>query len=194
MHKLAFLCTLAALLAVQVPTSHAATPTQWRGTSVIEFSGTSTLHAWSGKVSPETFTAIVTMDDQGQPTALKAQVVVKAVKMDTKEPDRDKKMRESMKVADFPLITGTMDTSFDKVMMAGAKAPSRLPFTLKILGKEQQVDASISNWVLKGNTATFDLDFDLSLKQCGINVPSVMLVIRVADTIKLHASVKLVRP
>lgn len=192
MYKLALLCTLAVLFKGQA--LHSATPTEWRGTSVIQFSGASTLHDWSGTVSPDPFAAIVTMDDQGNPTALKAQVAVKAAKMDTKEPDRDKKMRDSMKVADFPLITATMDTAFNKVMKPGAKAPSRLPFALKILGREQQVDAAISNWVFKGNTATFDLDFDLSLKKCGITVPSVMLVIRVADTIKLHASVKLVRP
>jgi hypothetical protein len=62
-----------------------------------------------------------------------------------------------------------------------------------LLGKEHEVDAAIDNWVLKGNTATFDLDFELSLKKCGIEVPSVLLVIRVGDTIKVHATVKLVR-
>jgi hypothetical protein len=113
--------------------------------------------------------------------------------MDTSKPDRDKNMRASMKVADFPLITGAMDTTFDKVMKTGEKAPSHLPFKLTLLGKEHQVDAAITKWVLKGDTATFDLDFDLSLKKCGINVPSVLGVIRVGDTIKVHAPVKLVR-
>ncbi|MDB6072765.1 MAG: hypothetical protein JWO89_405 [Verrucomicrobiaceae bacterium] len=37
------------------------------------------------------------------------------------------------------------------------------------------------------------LEFKLSLKDCGINVPSKLLIIRVGDTIKLHASVKLKR-
>ena len=170
-----------------------AEPTSWNGTSEIRFDGTSTLHDWSGTVPVEPFTATVLMNDTGEPTALKAKVTVKAVKMDTKEPDRDKKMRTSMQVADFPLIVGTMDTAFDAVMKPGEKAPSRLPFALNILGKDQQVNAALSNWVLKGNTATFDLDFDLSLKKCGIEVPSVLLVVRVGDTIKVHASVKLVR-
>jgi hypothetical protein len=133
------------------------------------------------------------MDENGGPTALNARVVVRAVKMDTKEPDRDKKMRASMKVADFPLISGTFDTPFDNVMKAGQKAPSRLPFTLTLLGKEHPVEGVITKWSLKENVATFDLDFDLSLKACGISVPSVLLVIRVSDAIKVHASVKLVR-
>ena len=171
----------------------AATPSQWRGSSDIRFDGTSTLHNWSGNVSAQPFTAIVTMDDSGNPTALKAQVTVKAANMDTHKAARDKDMRESMKVTDFPLITGTMDTDFDKVMKPREKSPSQLPFKLKLLGKEQPVNGAISNWQLKGNTATFDLDFDLSLKKCGINVPAAMFVIRVGDIIKVHAAVKLVR-
>jgi polyisoprenoid-binding protein YceI len=191
MNKLAYLLAMGTYL-VCLPLS-AATPTPWRGTSDIQFDGTSTLHDWSGNVSAQPFTAIVTMDDAGNPTALKAQVTVKAASMDTQKPQRDKTMHDSMKVADFPLITGAMDTDFDKVMKPGEKTPSHLPFKLKILGKEQQVEGAISNWQLKGNVASFALDFDLSLKKCGINVPSAMLVIRVGDTIKVHATVKLVR-
>jgi polyisoprenoid-binding protein YceI len=191
MNKLPHLLALGIFL-VCLP-SQAATPTPWRGASDIRFDGTSTLHDWSGNVSTQPFTAIVTMDDAGNPTALKAQVTVKAASMDTHKPQRDKTMHDSMKVSDFPLITGTMDTAFDKVMKPGDKSPSRLPFKLKILGKEQQVDGAISGWKLKGDTATFDLDFDLSLKKCGINVPAALFVIRVGDTIKVHATVKLVR-
>jgi polyisoprenoid-binding protein YceI len=193
MHKLAILFSLAALLASTALPSAAATPTRWTGTSEIRFAGTSTLHAWSGTVSAQPFTAVVTMDENGNPTALKAKVTVKAVEMDTAKRDRDKNMRASMKAADFPLITGSMDTGFDKVIKPGEKAPSHLPFKLTLLGKDHQVDAAISKWVFKGDTATFDLDFDLSLKKCGITVPSVLGVIRVGDTIKVHAPVKLVR-
>jgi hypothetical protein len=113
--------------------------------------------------------------------------------MDTAKEARDENMRASMKAADFPLITATMDTAFEQVMKPGETAPSRLPFKLKLLTKEQQVNANITNWFLKENVATFDLDFDLSLKACGIEVPSVMHVIRVGDTIRLHAAVKLIR-
>jgi hypothetical protein len=173
--------------------SVAATPARWAGTSKISFAGTSTLHSWSGTVSAQPFTAVVSMDENGTPTALKAKVIVKAVDMDTARQDRDKNMRASMKVADFPLITGSMDTAFDKVIKPGEKSPSRLPFRLTLLGKDHQVDAAISKWSLKGDTATFDLDFDLSLKKCGITVPSVLGVIRVGDTIKVHSPVKLVR-
>jgi polyisoprenoid-binding protein YceI len=180
----------AALLAVS-PVLHAETPVLWKGSSEIEFSGSSTLHDWSGKVKADRFVATVMMDEQARPTHLKARVEVQAAQMDTHEPKRDANMHADMKVAKYPLITGSFDTPFEKIM-PGGKAPSRLPFTLTILGRDQAVDARISHWVLKGDTATFDLDFELSLKRCGINVPSVMFVISVADTIKVHAPVKLV--
>jgi hypothetical protein len=170
-----------------------AAATQWTGTSDIRFNGTSTLHSWSGTVSAQPFTATVAMDENGNPTALKAKVTVKAAAMDTAKAQRDQNMHDAMKVGDFPLITGAMDTAFDQVMKPGERAPSHLPFKLSLMGKEHQVDAAISKWVLKGDTATFDLDFELSLKACGITVPSVLGIIRVGDTIKVHAPVKLVR-
>ena len=162
----------------------------WNGTSSITFNGTSTLHAWAGKVSAEPFVASVTMNDAGQPTALKAKVEVKAAGMDTAEPDRDVKMRKSMKVTDHPLISGVMDTAFDKIMGADGK-PAKLPFALTLVGKTHQISASISNWKLSGNIATFDLDFPVSLKASGISVPTVLLFIKVGDGIKVHASVTL---
>ena len=77
--------------------------------------------------------------------------------------------------------------------MPDGKAPSQLPFKLDIMGKKQDLQGTITNWKLKGSTATFDLDFELSLKKCGISVPSVLLVVRVGDAIKVRATVTLVR-
>ncbi len=182
--SIAFLCGLS------VMSSFAGTPTQWRGSSTINFSGSSTLHDWAGKVSAEPFVATVTMNDQNQPAAVKATVEVKAAKMDTVEPKRDDNMHKDMKVTDFPLITGSFDTPFSA---SESKAPASLPFTLTLLGKTHKIDAALSKWSVKDNTTTFDLDFDLSLKTCGIVVPSVMFVIRVSDAIHVHTSVKLVR-
>jgi hypothetical protein len=112
--------------------------------------------------------------------------------MDTDKKKRDDNMHADMKVTKFPLIIGEMDTSFAKIMPNG-KSPTKLPFTLTIMGKQHTVVGSITDWSLKGNTATFDLDFALSLKKCDIEVPSVLLFINVGDTITLHAPVKLVR-
>lgn len=170
----------------------AGAPQRWAGTSAITFAGTSTLHDWSGEVAAEPFAALVTNDANGQPQTLKAAVEVKATGMDTHEPKRDENMRKAMKVVDFPLITARMDTVFTHILSSSDKEPATLPFKLSLLGKTHDVVGAISKWELKGNTATFDLDFELSMKKCGISVPSVLLVIRVGDTVKVHAQVKLV--
>lgn len=167
--------------------------TNWDGTASIAFSGTSTLHNWEGKVKAEPFSASVVTGDDGQPRTLTAVVKVKATDMDTDNDKRDATMQKSMKVTDYPLIEGKFQgVSFTSIMPDG-KAPSKLPFGLMLLGKKQDVVATVSNWKLSGDTANFDASFSLSLKQCGITVPSAMLVVRVGDTVKVSVSVKLVR-
>ncbi len=47
--------------------------------------------------------------------------------------------------------------------------------------------------VRKGNTATFELDFDHSRSECDIIVPSVLFFMSVGDKIKAHAPAKLIR-
>lgn len=169
------------------------TATKWDGTAEIAFAGSSTLHQWDGKVSAEPFTATVVMGNDDHPKSLSATVKVKAASMDTDNDKRDATMHKSMKVSDHPLIEGTFqDVSFASIMPDG-KTPSKLPFSLTLLGKRHDVLASVSNWKLGEDTATFDVSFSLSLKQCGIHVPSAMLVVRVGDTVKVNASVKLVR-
>lgn len=170
--------------------SIAGTPVKWSGAGDIQFSGSSTLHDWAGKVKAEPFVVTVTMSDQGQPEAISATVKVNAAKMDTAEPKRDENMRNDMRVADFPFIAGAFDTPF---RLKNGKAPPTLPFTLTLLGKPHKIDASLSAWSLKGTAASFDLDFDLSLRACGIHVPSVLLVVRVADKVHVHVAAKLVR-
>jgi hypothetical protein len=171
--------------------SYADTPTRWSGTSEIAFSGTSTLHDWGVNVAAEPFTITVIMDDSGNPVQLTGKVEVKASTMDTAEPDRDANMRKCMKVSSYPIITATFDAPFSQIM--AGRAPAKLPFSLDLVGKKQDVIGTISNWQLKGDKASFDLDLDLSLKKCGVTVPSVLLVIRVGDIIKLHSTVKLNR-
>jgi hypothetical protein len=158
---------------------------------VIGFSGTSTLHSWSGKVSPQPFVATVTYDDSGRPSRLQAEVKVQAGKMDTAEPKRDENMLRALRVSDFPFITAVIDAPFSKILTK--ETPAELPLTLEIMGKKRVATAKISNWTLKNDIATFDLDFEVLMKDYGIRVPAVLLVIRVGDVVKVHAKVQLVR-
>lgn len=162
----------------------------WSGKADITFDGTSTLHAWGGKVRAEPFKADVAMA-AGKPRSVKAEVIVKASDMDTAESKRDANMRKAMKVTNHPLITGKIDAKFSEIAADGT--PTALPVKLNLLGKPQKVTGTISNWKLKGKTATFDLDFPVSMKASGISVPTVLLFIKVGDGVQVHASVILTR-
>lgn len=162
----------------------------WSGSAEITFSGTSTLHDWEGRVSAKPFATTITLDDQGSPGRVQATVTVEAAKMDTAEPKRDVNMRKAMKTADHPLITAAIDVPADKIA-ADLKTPAKLPMTLTLLGKPQQITGVISNYKRQGGQVTFDLDFLVSMKASGISVPSVLLFIRVGDGVKVHASVTL---
>jgi hypothetical protein len=188
-----FYTVLACLSFSQTSSADATTTTAWQGAATIKFEGTSTLHAWSGTVDAQPFLTTVSMGDSSQPSALKARVEVHAADMDTKEPKRDENMRKAMRVVDYPLVVGDFDASFASLSPDGSMAPQKLPFQISILGKKQKVEGVVSNWKQKEGKASFDVDFDLSLKACGIQVPSVMLVIRVGDTVKVHVNVTLTK-
>lgn len=190
MKRLPFFIVVMSLAMAGISTGATA---NWDGTAEIAFSGTSTLHTWGGKVSAEPFTASVVTGDDGRPQSLSATVKVKAAGMDTANDKRDANMHKAMKAAEHPLIEGKFqDVSFASIMPDG-KTPSKLPFSLTLLGKRHDVVATVTNWKLSGDTATFNVNFSLSLKQCGISVPSALLVVRVGDKVKVNASVKLVR-
>ena len=165
---------------------------QWSGTSQISFDGTSTLHDWGGKVEAKPFVCKVTTDAAGNPTEVEATVKVEVAKMDTAEAKRDENMRKAMQAVEHPLITGVIDTPFTAIRQGDAE-PATLPLKLTMLDKTQTVTGRISNWKKQGDKASFELDFDLSLKKSDIKVPSVLLFIRVGDTIKVHSTVSLKR-
>lgn len=168
----------------------AADTTRWSGTSQVSFSGTSTLHDWAGVVPARPFIAVVKMDDAGKPVSIQAKVEVEAGKMDTDEPKRDANMKKAMKAADHPLISASINTPFSAVASANG-TPAALPMELTLLGKTHKVQAVVSRWNLQGKKASFDVEFELSLKDCGISVPSVLMVIRVGDRVRVRAPVVL---
>ena len=172
---------------------HADSTASWSGKAEITFSGTSTLHDWGGKVAAKPFNTTVSLDNNGRPTRIQAEVHVEAAKMDTAEAKRDENMRKAMKGTDHPLISAAIDAPADQVAADG-KTPTKLPMILTLLGKPQKVTATITKWKLTGKTATFDIDFPVSMKASGISVPTVLLFIRVGDGVNVHASVTLSQP
>lgn len=186
----AFPAILAAVLGLHSQAS-AETTTPWKSAATITFAGTSTLHDWAGAVNAQPFVTTVGMTDAGTPASIKARVEVKVADMDTKEPKRDENMRKALRATAHPLVVGDIDTQFSHLIPGIGTSPQVLPFSLTILGKTQSAIGTITNWKQKGDSASFDMDFDVSMKAHGIKVPTVMLVIRVGDVVKVHAKVTL---
>ena len=193
-------CFVLLLLAAGLFTSpdlYAQSP--WKGSCDIQFFGTSTLHDFSGTVSAEPFTVSVTGIDDPATTQLAGVVKVKAANMDTAKPKRDKKMHVSMDVATFTDITVTlpkgMNTTLTKpATESGQPRPTQIPFTLTLLGKDQQMVGTVSDWKYSEGVASFKVSFSVSLKTSGIKVPAVLGVVRVGDEIKVEASLVLLSP
>ena len=157
------------LFSLLVAGSALADTSTWSGTSKITFDGTSTLHDWGGKVAAKPFVTTVTTDASGNPTRVEATVTVEAAKMDTAEAKRDENMRKAMKITDHPLITGKIDADFSQIAASGT--PTKLPLALTLLGKPQNITATISNWQLKGGKASFDRSPDVSRCEPGRSLP-----------------------
>jgi hypothetical protein len=172
--------------------THAGEARAWKGRADITFSGTSTLHDWSGKVAAQPFLTRVSTDSGGRPVRVQSSVRIEAAGMDTAEPRRDENMRKAMRTSEHPLITAEIDVPADKIA-SDLRTPKQLPMTLTLLGKPLQVTGAVSSFKQQDGRITFDLDFPLSMKAGGISVPSVLYFIRVGDVVKIHASVTLTR-
>lgn len=185
------------LCSVAWTASHAQSP--WQGSCDIQFSGTSTLHDFSGTVSAEPFQVKVSGLDDPATARMAAVVKVKAANMDTAKPKRDKKMHAAMDVTKFTEVTvtlpKTMNTALTKpVMEDGQPRPTQIPFTLTIMGKDQEMLGTVSDWKHNNGIASFKVSFSVSLKASGITIPAVLGVIRVGDEIKAEATLVLKSP
>ena len=170
--------------------THAGETQAWQGRADITFSGTSTLHDWSGKVAAQPFLTRVSTDSGGRPVRVQSSVKIEVAGMDTAEPRRDENMRKAMKTSEHPLITAEIDVPADKIA-SDLRTPTQLPMTLTLLGNPLKVIGSVSSFKQQDGRITFDMDFPISMKAGGISVPSALYFIRVGDVVKIHASVTL---
>ncbi len=170
---------------------------KWSGHCEITFSGNSTLHDFTGKVSAEPFTVTTAnLDDPDRATA-SSSVVVKVSKMNTDNDKRDAKMMEVMDAANHPTITVDVDnlkaSETEPVMEGGSPRPTVIPFSLKLKGREHQMTAKVVGWRFSGDEIRCEVAFPVSLKEAGIKPPNVLGVVKVADEIEVNAKLTLKR-
>jgi len=171
----------------------------WQGRCEITFSGTSPLQNFEGKVSAEPFVVRVSNIDQKQNAGLAAVVRVKAAGMDTDEKKRDAKMHETLQVTKHPEIRvrlpeGMTVEATRPVLEGGVPRPTVVPFVLTLLGKDQELLGTISDWNYADGVARCKVSFTVSLEKSGIKAPTVLGLIRVADEIKVEAALSMRSP
>jgi len=106
-------------------------------------------------------------------------------------------MREMLDASAFPNIKATLHR-IDPDLLRGngdddGEAPPPIAFELTIRNVTHLLLANVSNWRESIDQASFDLDFDVSLAQFGLEAPTTLLFIRVEDRVAVHVAVSIRR-
>jgi len=168
---------------------------KWAGNCDVSFFGKSTLHNFSGSVKAKSFTVLTSnLKDKANAKAT-GKVTVKASKMVTGNKKRDANMYKSLAATTFPNIVveiSDLRASSTKPVMDGpVPRPTVIPFTLYLKGKKQKMIGKVSNWSYSDTVISYTISFPVSLKASGIEVPSILGVVKVADEIQVKAKLTL---
>jgi polyisoprenoid-binding protein YceI len=162
-----------------VATAGAARAQEARGTLGVAFRVAATLHTVEGTAG--TLPIALTRDANG---GWSADVAVPVSQMATGNARRDANMRVLLDAEHHPEILGRVrGIDPERVRSSG-----RLPFVLRIRDVERPLEASVSHWQQSENAASFDAEFDVSLKEFQLEAPGVLFM-RVDD--RVHVTVHL---
>lgn len=155
----------------------------------IRFLASSTLHDFDGAVRCLPFTADLVKDETGRSTIPSVQVEIPVDEMDTGNRSRDAQMRKMFESDRFPRIRGTArNIDVDAIRKAAAEGKAELDLTVRIRDEERNVRAEVTRIVEDGIGVRFDLEVPVSLKEFGLEPPSVLFFIRVRDAIRVKGN------
>lgn len=150
----------------------------------VKFTGSSSLHDWEGKAPPVT----TVLRASATPGAWDVDFRVPVSGLDSGNSRRDANMRAMLRADRFPDIGVTVGA----VDPEAVQRDLRIAATLTIAGTTKEVTAHVSNWKRDGDNASFDIDTDVSLASFGLEAPSVLGLVRVADVVKMKGHVEVV--
>jgi polyisoprenoid-binding protein YceI len=153
-------------------------------TADIQFKGSSTLHSFEGKVKTKPFTLAFISETTNSPMRVSGTASFNVLEMSTDNGKRDKKMRKMLDQEQFPTITGTLTNA--ELPTTGSSSAT---LHLRIRDIEQDVPVTLMYLERAGDLVTFNVIFPVSLKEFGLKAPSVVGLIRVADTVEIDCSV-----
>jgi len=164
------------------------------GECAVRFFGDSTLHAFEGTGSCEAFSLAVENSD-GRNLVRNGRVEVNVASLDTDIALRNKQMRAMFDSEHFPRIVGDFgDFNPDAFLRAWQDSPdAELDFDLTIRNVTRPVKARVHALQVTLEQIDFTLDFTLSLSSFGLDPPTVLGIIRVADEVRLDIDVNVKR-
>jgi YceI-like domain len=169
----------------------------FRGSCQIEFSGTTTLHDFSGQADCRPFTLSVTEGRKSELVVESSEFSVPVASMNTNSKTRDKKMHAMLEVEKFSLIKGQpaqlTPEQIHNFLNGRTDKEEAIEFNLKIRNIVQSQKAQVSNLQENDDQLTFVLEFDLSLKSYQLKPPSFLGLIRAGDRIHLKIPVRLIK-
>lgn len=172
----------------------AAKALEWNGGCEIRFGGKSTLHDFSGSVRCQPFDAAATVGD-GKTVITRLEIFVLVSEMNTGNATRDRQMREMFDSAAYPrirtVLTGIDPAALRAALTSAAEAKETLDATLTIRDVSRKIRVGASHLREEGGRITLDVEFPVSLKEFGLDPPSVLGIIRVKDTVTVAARVTL---
>jgi len=169
-----------------ISSSAPAATTKAQATALIGFSGSSTLHDFEGTAATRPFFALLSHGSADDRLEFSAKAELNVLDMSTQNNKRDKNMFKMLEQSRFDTITGTLSNV--PINLTGVSAAT---LHLKIREVEQDVPVSISDWVQEGEQASFTMTFPVSLKAFKLKGPSVLGLIRVADTVQVECAVQI---
>jgi hypothetical protein len=155
------------------------------GSTTAEFSGTSTLHAFTGTATSETFAVEWTPLPDNAGLLSSTNLSFKVSSLNTAHAKRDRNMVKMF--GSTQNITGSLTA-------AAISAGESPPLTVNIGTASQTVPLHILSCGEQNGQISFTGEFELSLKACGLKPPSVIGLIRVGDAVKVKVQTMLVKP
>jgi polyisoprenoid-binding protein YceI len=171
----------AAILAAALPAP--ASEATVRGVASSHFTGSSTLHDFSGS-SPQTSFRVEPASDG----SWSAVVEVPVDSLTTANASRDRKMREMFRATEHPMLRAQLP----RIVPDEVRTSGRLPLRLTITGRSNDVVASVRDWHQTDDRVDFVAEFDVSLAAFGLEAPRAFVIV-VADSVHVTTDVSLRR-
>ena len=150
------------------------------GSVSAEFKVKATVDSFTGTALSEPFT--VETDDK------LVTVTFDIMKMETGKKKRDVEMQHMFHADEFPMITGIASQAAILALDPEAET-AELPLDVMMHGITRNVSATVSNFARSEDEVSFDLAFPLILSEFDLKPPSIMKIIKVADTVEVSAKV-----